>query len=173
MGELAAKRGVRRVLNKLLNCRKGTAEIIGSVMFLLIMMFFFTNVFLWHDNATREMDGVLAEKMNSPVSIRDYDANVTDGLSFNVTNNGGVSAELFRLWVVVDLGDGLGGEYHRPCDFRLYPQYSRIEAGDTIPIPIELWLSKAECLTFLEKKVTFKFVTTSGNMAAVKFTPYD
>lgn len=169
MRGIPVKSRVCRVLNKLLRCRKGTAEIIGSVMFLLIIMFFFTNVFLWHDNATREMDGVLAEKMNSPVSIKDLNANVTEGLSFDVTNNGGVSAELSLLWIIVDSG-GNEGEVHNSYNF---PEGNRrIEAGGTFPVAVELWLSKADCEAFIGKEVTFKVVTTRGNMAAVKFTPY-
>ena len=87
--------------------RRGTAEIVGSVMFLLIIFFFFTNVFLWHDNATREMDGVLSEKMNSIVSIEVENLNVTEGLRLKVTNNGGVSVELSRLWIIAYLEGGL------------------------------------------------------------------
>lgn len=85
----------RRKLSKLIHDRKGTAEIVGSVMFLVILLFVFTNIYLWHDNATREMNGVLAEKMNTPVSI----SNVT-GTGLVVTNNGGFEISLSRLWLV-------------------------------------------------------------------------
>jgi len=85
----------RKLFGKLLGDRKGTAEIVGSVMFLVILLFVFTNVYMWHDSAAREMNGVLAEKMNSLVSI----SNVT-GTGLNVTNNGGFEVRLSRLWLV-------------------------------------------------------------------------
>ena len=54
---------------KLLKNKKATAEIVGTALFLVILFFFFTNVFLWHDRETREMDQVTADKMNSAVRI--------------------------------------------------------------------------------------------------------
>jgi hypothetical protein len=57
------------VLKKLLKTKKGTAEIVGTALFLVILFFFFSNVFLWHNRATREMEQVVADKMNSAVRI--------------------------------------------------------------------------------------------------------
>jgi hypothetical protein len=54
---------------KLLKNRAGTAEIVGTVLFLVILFFFFSNVFLWHNQVTQEMERVTADKMNSPVRI--------------------------------------------------------------------------------------------------------
>jgi hypothetical protein len=93
---MVRKNVVQRKLSKLLGDRKGTAEIIGTVMFLVILLFVFTNVYLWHDTATREMNTVLAEKMNSPVSIS---VNKAENC-LNVTNNGGFEVGLSRLWLV-------------------------------------------------------------------------
>lgn len=56
-------------MKKLLRNRSGTAEIVGTVLFLVILFFFFSNVFLWHNQVTREMDQVVADKTNSPVRI--------------------------------------------------------------------------------------------------------
>jgi len=155
---MAVKRDVRKKLHRLLCSRRGTAEIIGSVMFLLIMMFFFTNVFLWHDRATREMDGVLSEKMNSPVSIQVVSMDVTTkDLLLNVTNNGGVGVVLSRLWIVADLGEGQ--EIHNYKDLTTD---NWIAAGDTIPLPLDL----GDVEDFVGKEVTFTVVTTRGNMAA-------
>ena len=44
------------MLKKLLNNKKGTAEVIGSVMFIVILLFFFTSVYLWHDAAVKDMN---------------------------------------------------------------------------------------------------------------------
>jgi hypothetical protein len=57
------------ILKKLLKNHKGTAEIVGTVLFLVILFFFFSNVFLWHNQVTREVDGIIADKMNSAVRI--------------------------------------------------------------------------------------------------------
>jgi hypothetical protein len=173
MAGIAVKSKVSRTLGRLLRCRKGTAEIIGSVMFLLIMMFFFTNVFLWHDNATREMDGVLAEKMNSPISVQVVSMNVTKppgpDYRLKVTNNGGVGVDLSRLWINVDLDD-LGGEDHVAYNFDYW-----LAAGEaknfTIPTS---WIER----DFNEKSITtltftFKVVTTRGNMASCSIIPYN
>ena len=168
MAGIAVKNRLGRTLNKLLRCRRGTAEIIGSVMFLLIMMFFFTNVFLWHDNATREMDGVLAEKMNSPVSIQVVNMNVTmHDYRLNVTNNGGVGVVLSRLWIVVDLDDGLGGEIHNYVDLELGGA-KWVAAGKTM----DLSVPRSYVDSFVGKEVTFTVVTTRGNMAACSCVPY-
>jgi archaellum component FlaF (FlaF/FlaG flagellin family) len=152
---------VSRGLRRLLRCRRGTAEIIGSVMFLLIMLFFFTNVFLWHDNATREMDDALAEKMNSLVSIQVVNENITKtggALQLKITNNGGVGVELSRLWIIEYLGGG-----HEIHNFRDRTDW--IGAGKTITIPL------AESDIVLRKENAFTIVTTRGNMAACSCVP--
>jgi hypothetical protein len=59
----------RKMLRKLLKSRAGTAEIVGTVLFLIILFFFFSNVFLWHNQVTREMDQIVADKTNSAVRI--------------------------------------------------------------------------------------------------------
>jgi hypothetical protein len=56
-------------MKRLLKNRSGTAEIVGTVLFLVILFFFFSNVFLWHNQVTREMDQVVADKTNSAVRI--------------------------------------------------------------------------------------------------------
>ena len=55
------------MFKRLLRNHKGTAEVIGSVLFIVILLFFFTNVYLWHDAATKEMNDMYVEKLNSPI----------------------------------------------------------------------------------------------------------
>ena len=50
------------------NC-KGTAEVIGTIMFIMILLFFFTNVYLWHDAATKDANQLNLQKINSSFSI--------------------------------------------------------------------------------------------------------
>jgi len=163
MGGLTVKRKLGGKLLRLLRCRRGTAEIVGSVMFLLIMIFFFTNVFLWHDNATREMDDALSEKMNSLVSIQVVNANASEGLQLQVTNNGGVGVELSRLWIIVYGGTGDHTYYD---DFR---EYKWVAAGDSVDILPDWWF---DATVLIGKEVAFKVVTVRGNMAACSCVPY-
>ena len=86
--------------SRLFGNRRGTAEIIGSVMFLVILLFVFTNVYLWHDTASREMSGVRAEKMNTLVSIEVPEV----GANLVVTNKGGFEVGLSRLWLIDNTG---------------------------------------------------------------------
>jgi hypothetical protein len=84
------------MVRKLVKSRWGTAEIVGTVLFLVILLFFFSNVFLWSNQATRDMDQIVWSKMNSEVRME------TVGgvpLRLTVTNWGGVDVALSRLWM--------------------------------------------------------------------------
>jgi hypothetical protein len=87
-------------MKRLLMNKKGTAEIIGSVMFIVILLFFFTNVYLWHDAATKEMNNLQLQKMNSAVSMIYY-SDLSSGHLGNIvlTDNGGLDIVLSRLWI--------------------------------------------------------------------------
>jgi hypothetical protein len=58
------------MLESLLRSRKGTAEVVGTVLFLVILFFFFSNVFLWHNQVSQEMNQVIADKADSAVGIK-------------------------------------------------------------------------------------------------------
>ena len=84
--------------------RKGTAEVIGTIMFIVILLFFFTNVYLWHDAATKDTNELYVKKMNAGMSI-----------SFDDNNNVTLTATsseitLSRLWI--DTGSVSGGSSH-------------------------------------------------------------
>jgi hypothetical protein len=87
------------MFKRLLKNKKGTAEVIGSVMFIVILLFFFTNVYLWHDAAVKEMNDLYVEKLNSQITATVSNNN---GIySIIVSSNGGVDATLSRYWVNV------------------------------------------------------------------------
>ena len=88
------------MFKRLLGNKKGTAEVVGSVMFIIILLFFFTNVYLWHDAATKQMNDLQFQKINSPISIN-YDSATK---TLNITDNGGQDAVISGLWVVPDAG---------------------------------------------------------------------
>jgi archaellum component FlaF (FlaF/FlaG flagellin family) len=144
----------RKRLRRLFDNREGAAEIVGSIMFLLILLFFFTNVYLWHDSAARQMDDTLADKMNSPISIQIVSIFPRPTV-VNVTNNGGVDVALSRLWIITSAN-------HQAVDLE--------ERG--------IWISPGETkeISGLPTmtpgvKVTFKILTTLGNTAACQYTP--
>jgi archaellum component FlaF (FlaF/FlaG flagellin family) len=176
---MVAKWNVRKALRRLLCSRRGTAEIIGSVMFLLIMMFFFTNVFLWHDNATREIDAVLSDKMNSQVSIQVISMNVTKpDMRLNVTNNGGVGVVLSRLWIIDDENGHRYADLEKGQAIWVYPGEA-VElnlTGSTLPGDDEEFSYKVDGqnIYYLPSNdtVIFKILTTLGNMASCSSLSY-
>jgi hypothetical protein len=49
--------------------RKGVATIIGSILSIVILIFFFSNVFLWYNGVSRQMNLVTADKLNAQVNL--------------------------------------------------------------------------------------------------------
>ncbi len=74
--------------------RKGTAEVIGTIMFIVILLFFFTNVYLWHDAATKDGNQLYMKQIHSTFKIEQI------GASINITANGGSDIVLSRLWII-------------------------------------------------------------------------
>ena len=89
----------------LLKNKKATAEVVGSVMFIVILLFFFTNVYLWHDAATKEMNDMYSQKLNSPIAAT-VSHNDDGSYSIIITNKGGVDATLSSYWVNVKSASG-------------------------------------------------------------------
>lgn len=85
------------IMKRLIKNRKGTAEVIGTIMFVVILLFFFTNVYLWHDAATKDANELYLKKMSSSFSIEQINGN-----GFVVTADGGSDIVLSRLWIVED-----------------------------------------------------------------------
>ncbi len=86
------------MFTKLLGNRRGTAEVIGTIMFVMIVLFLFTNVYLFHDNATKEMNDLSARKMQAGMTL-DYGS---DGNP--VITATGSEAVLSRLWITTRNG---------------------------------------------------------------------
>lgn len=143
-------------MKRLLKNKQGTAEVIGSVMFIVILLFFFTNVYLWHDAATKEMNDLYAQKINSPITVS-YDPRSE---TLFVTNVGGVDAVISGVWVNVKSSSGSPDSDHRFFD--LVNQKIVIHPGDELPI-----------LNYdIEGKTgSLKVVTTIGNIASGYFQP--
>ena len=140
---------------RMIRNKKGTAEVIGTIMFIVILMFFFTNVYLWHDAATKQMDNMYAEKINSPITV-----SLTDGnSSLIVTNNGGSDVQLAMLWTDIESGPNIGYHYYDSS-----VNTTIIPAGlSSPPIPLPQGPPTA--------KTVYTVVTTLGNTASCSYVP--
>jgi hypothetical protein len=137
-------------LKNLLRNREGTAEVIGTIMFVIILLFFFTNVYLWHDAAVKQMDNMYVQKINTPIVV----ALASGGTQLNVTDRGGEDATLTMLWI--DSGSG-------PSQ-----THTNVPLNDPVPAGSSFSLNLPSAPT---QKTVFTVVTTLGNMASCTYTP--
>jgi hypothetical protein len=154
------------MIRRLLKNKKGTAEVIGSVMFIVILLFFFTNVYLWHDAATKEMNNMYVQKINSPITI----SVMSDQYHLNVTNKGGMDAKLAILWV--DMGSDSSPDIFHGY-FNLTQSNIVVSAGSSIQVT---WQSVQ---TFSSDgghynpqpadKLKLTMITTVGNSASCSY----
>ncbi|UCH03170.1 MAG: hypothetical protein JSV20_05195, partial [Candidatus Bathyarchaeota archaeon] len=86
-------------MRKLWHNKSGTAEIIGTVFFLLILLFFFSNVFLWYNGVSREMNVVMGEKINSLVRL-ETTSDIPGQDALKVSTLGGRDVQLLRVWII-------------------------------------------------------------------------
>jgi len=81
-------------LTRFLKNREGTAEVIGTIMFIVILLFFFTNVYLWHDAASKDMNEFYVKKTNAGMSISFNGA--TDQVTLSSSSS---EITLSRFWI--------------------------------------------------------------------------
>lgn len=115
---------LRVMLRRFVKDKKAASEIVGTALFLVILFFFFTNVFLWHDQVTRDMDQVISDKKNSAIRVEAY-SNASNHVWLKIDNIGGLTVTLSRLWIISD-------DYHYFAD--LEPDSVHIEAGRHVNI---------------------------------------
>jgi len=140
---------------RIIRNKKGTAEVVGTIMAIVILMFFFTNVYLWHDAATKQMDNMYVEKMNTQIAVSLTDSNS----SLIVTNNGGSDVQLYMLWIDIESGPNQGDH----C-FDSSVNTTVIPAGLSSPeIPLPGGAPTEETV--------FTVVTTLGNTASCSYVP--
>jgi hypothetical protein len=164
------------MLRRFVKDRKGASEIVGTALFLIILFFFFSNVFLWHNQITSQMDQVVADRMNS--GIRMDVSSDNDTIWLTVVNVGGLDVSLSRLWIITN-------ETHLFADFGLDVVHvgagrqlnitisnvtgpvtdGRVQVfGDSDPIEVE-YQPPAGYTT------VFKMITKRANTAACSYTP--
>jgi hypothetical protein len=81
---------------KIFRSRKGTAEVIGTIMFVVILLFFFTNVYLWHDMATKDENQLTIKQVSGSFTVTQVQAGV---YIVNVTAAGS-DVTMTRLWII-------------------------------------------------------------------------
>jgi flagellar hook-associated protein FlgK len=134
--------------------KKGTAEVIGSVMFIVILLFFFTNVYLWHDAATKEMNDLYVQKLNSPIAAT-VSHNNDGSYSIIVTNKGGVDSTLSRYWVNEKSASNGPDTQHS-----MFPLNNVVTAGGP---------SVNITINYYPTGTVVKVITTTGNSASCSF----
>lgn len=145
------------MMKRILKNRKGTAEVIGTIMFIVILMFFFTNVYLWHDAATKQMDNMYVQKINTPITLA-LNGTVPN-IVLNVTNTGGIDSRLTMMWIDVHSSSGYGPDQAHYC----YAYNNPILAGSTIYIPCPYTPT-------VKTSFTVTVITTLGNSASRTYT---
>ncbi len=151
------------MIKRLLKNKNGTAEVIGTVLFIVILIFFFSNVYLWHDAATKEMDDLFVQKINSPITISPTN---NDYHNLNVTNIGGMDASLSVLWVDVESVSS-AISYH---GYILTQLNQVVTAGSSVYVS---WTFSGAGIGYAPQtgdKVVLKMITTVGNSASCNYT---
>ncbi|MBS7619930.1 hypothetical protein KEJ21_04700 [Candidatus Bathyarchaeota archaeon] len=153
--------------------KRGTAEIVGTSLFLVILLFFFTNVILWYDISARQAESVMLDKINSPISIAIFDQ---DPLTFRVRSIGIKDVQIVRVrWIEA------ANDNHGCVDIeRLIPIPVFIQSGWYIDIKL---VKLGEGFNFYPENrtltieysppkgdVTFKVFTNLGNSAVYRYS---
>ena len=144
------------MIKRLLKNKKGTAEVIGSVLFIVILLFFFTNVYLWHDAATKEMNDMYVQKLNSPIAITVYNT-ANNQYTINIANKGGVDAMLSWVWINEKSQSGGPDVFHTYTNTLVN---LIIEAGGSRNVTV----SYSPIIS--GDPLLFKVITTTGNSAS-------
>jgi hypothetical protein len=88
-------------MKKFLANRKATAEVIGTIMLVMILLFFFTNVYVFHDLAVRQSNDLSLKKLNAGMNV-EYVTDDNDkiiGIKVTATAS---EVTLCRLWIDTD-----------------------------------------------------------------------
>ncbi len=143
------------MIKRLLKNKKGTAEVIGSVMFIVILLFFFTNVYLWHDAAVKEMNDLQVQKINTKIN-----AAINSNGVLTVTNNGAMDVSLATLWVNEQSTLGHPDAMHRSIDLQ---NAVVVGGGSSVTIPLSYTPPTG-------KTVVFKLITATGTIEPCPLT---
>jgi hypothetical protein len=137
---------------RIIRNKKGTAEVIGTIMAVVILLYFFTNVYLWNDAATKQMDEMYVDKMNTQIKV-----SLTGGNSnLTITNIGGSDVQLAMLWT--DVGSGLSQTHYYDSRVNTIIIPAGSSQNITLPNPPTV-------------ETVYTVVTTLGNVASCSYNP--
>jgi hypothetical protein len=146
----------KKLIKRLLKNRKGTAEVIGSVMFIIILLFFFTNVYLWHDAAVKEMNDLQVQKIHTTfVASISYDGTKS---VLSVTNKGAIDVSLSMLWINEKSSTN--------------SQHLAFDLKNAVVVPGDSIVSIPIIYDPTGKTVIFKVLTTAGTIEPCPLLPY-
>jgi hypothetical protein len=145
------------LIKRLLRNKKGTAEVIGSVMFIIILLFFFTNVYLWHDAAVKEMNDLQMQKVNTKI-----EATINNNGVLNVTNNGAMDVSLASLWV----NEQSTSQRSPDAQHLIFDLHNVAISGGGSSMPISTPYRPPT-----GKTIVFKLITTTGNIEPCPLIP--
>ncbi len=144
-------------MKNLIKNRRGTAEVIGTIMFIIILVFFFTNVYLWHDSVTKDANQLYIDKINSAITVSLVPGNPHQ---LNVTDNGGMDATLSMLWV-----DAHSLPLGSPD-----PTHGSVSLNNiVVPAGSSATISWNNYSPQPGQTVTFKVISTVGNQASCSY----
>ena len=158
--------------------RKGTAEIVGTVFFLIILIFVFSNVFLWYNGVSQQVNTVMADRVNSPVDMEvTYEILGVDALKVSAV--GGRDVRLLRIWII-EVNENTHAEInHSYIDFKEQlpnelwvasgSQHYFVLGGQTRPIPGYQNRTEIDYQIKAGVEVRFKILTDLGNIATASF----
>ena len=161
-------------MKKLLKNQKGTAEIVGTVLFLVIVIFVFSNVFLWSNSVTQQVSTVNGDKLNSPIEmVSSLDFPGQDALKVSAV--GGRDVQLIRIWIVK-----VGSNSHSYIDLNMFSSKIGVSAGSYMYVILgnqnqdlrsTMNAIRINCqIAVGTGEARFKIVTDLGNTATASIT---
>ena len=170
----------RNIFSRFLKNQDATAEIVGTLLLIIILIFFFGNVFLWSNEVNKISDQIKWDKMNSPIRIDPIYQGTSEIFShFEVTNLGGVDASLSRLWILNSSNTGDENDHIfadlEPLEVWVSAGKKRLITLSSLNIinpngSLNATLSSSEIIINYKPPagfpLSFKILTNTGNTAA-------
>ena len=151
---------------RLLKSKRGISTVVGATLAIVILVTFFSGVYLWTAQVKREMDQLDSDRTDESIVVH-ATFNYTEGDSVDMTdvnitveNTGTVDSELTRVWII----DKDNNEHYSQDVARNLPQRTSI------------FLTETDLnYTFNVTASTYyiKAVTTRGNMKGSSLEPAD
>ena len=157
--------------------RRGTAEVVGTTLFLVILLFFFTNTILWYDISARQTNEIMVNRISTPLSMTVYQyPSGANPLTIRVRSMGAKDVRIVGIrWIEA------ANDNHVYVNLKSdIPTPVMVQSGWWLDIkfvpggnPQYLPESRTLIIDFPKDQkgeVTFKVLTEYGNLAVYAFT---